>query len=30
MLHEGEVYMEGTPEAFEKSTDKLIKSFFKQ
>jgi phospholipid/cholesterol/gamma-HCH transport system ATP-binding protein len=29
MLHEGEVYMEGTVKEFEKSTDVLIKSFFK-
>jgi phospholipid/cholesterol/gamma-HCH transport system ATP-binding protein len=29
MLHEGEVYKEGTVEEFEKSTDSLIKSFFK-
>lgn len=29
MLHEGEIYKEGTLESFEKSTDILIKSFFK-
>jgi phospholipid/cholesterol/gamma-HCH transport system ATP-binding protein len=29
MLHDGEVYLEGTVEEFEKSTDVLIKSFFK-
>ncbi len=29
MLHNGEVYQEGTLEKFEKSTDRLIKSFFK-
>lgn len=29
MLHEGEVYMEGKLEKFEKSADTLIKSFFK-
>jgi phospholipid/cholesterol/gamma-HCH transport system ATP-binding protein len=29
MLHEGKVYKEGTLEEFEKSTDSLIKSFFK-
>jgi phospholipid/cholesterol/gamma-HCH transport system ATP-binding protein len=29
MLHEGEVYREGKLEEFEKSTDPLIKSFFK-
>ncbi len=29
MLHEGKVYMEGKPDTFEKSTDILIKSFFK-
>jgi phospholipid/cholesterol/gamma-HCH transport system ATP-binding protein len=29
MLHEGEVYMEGKLEKFEKSPDTLIKSFFK-
>lgn len=29
MLHEGEVYMEGTLDEFEKSSDPLIKSFFK-
>lgn len=29
MLHDGEVYMEGNIEEFEKSTDVLIKSFFK-
>jgi len=29
MLHEGEVYLEGALEKFEKSTDVLIKSFFK-
>jgi phospholipid/cholesterol/gamma-HCH transport system ATP-binding protein len=29
MLHEGEVYLEGKLEKFEKSTDTLIKSFFK-
>jgi phospholipid/cholesterol/gamma-HCH transport system ATP-binding protein len=29
MLHDGEVYQEGKLEAFEKSTDALIKSFFK-
>jgi phospholipid/cholesterol/gamma-HCH transport system ATP-binding protein len=29
MLHEGGVYLEGEPETFEKSTDTLIKSFFK-
>lgn len=29
MLHDGEVYMEGKLEQFEKSTDPLIKSFFK-
>ena len=29
MLHEGEVYMEGNLEKFEKSTDTLIKGFFK-
>ncbi len=29
MLHEGEVYQEGKLEKFEKSTDALIKSFFK-
>ena len=28
MLHDGEVYMEGTVEEFKKSTDVLIKSFF--
>ncbi len=29
MLYEGEVYQEGTLEEFEKSTDTLLKSFFK-
>jgi phospholipid/cholesterol/gamma-HCH transport system ATP-binding protein len=29
MLHDGEVYQEGNLEKFEKSTDELIKSFFK-
>ena len=29
MLHEGDVYSEGTIESFEKSTDPFIKSFFK-
>jgi phospholipid/cholesterol/gamma-HCH transport system ATP-binding protein len=29
MLHEGEVYLEGKLESFEKSTDPIIKSFFK-
>lgn len=29
MLHEGEVYLEGKLEKFERSTDTLIKSFFK-
>ena len=29
MLHEGKVYMEGNIDAFENSTDPLIKSFFK-
>jgi phospholipid/cholesterol/gamma-HCH transport system ATP-binding protein len=29
MLHEGVVYKEGKPEDFEKSSDSLIKSFFK-
>jgi phospholipid/cholesterol/gamma-HCH transport system ATP-binding protein len=29
MLHDGEVYLEGKLEKFEKSTDALIKSFFK-
>jgi phospholipid/cholesterol/gamma-HCH transport system ATP-binding protein len=29
MIHDGEVYMEGNLEEFEKSTDTLIKSFFK-
>lgn len=29
MLHEGEIYKEGDLESFEKSTDTLIKSFFK-
>ena len=29
MLHQGEVYMEGTLNEFENSTDPLIKSFFK-
>lgn len=29
MLHDGEVYREGTLEEFEKSSDPLIKSFFK-
>jgi len=29
MLHDGEVYLEGKLEKFEKSTDTLIKSFFK-
>jgi phospholipid/cholesterol/gamma-HCH transport system ATP-binding protein len=29
MLHEGNVYLEGKPDTFEKSTDLLIKSFFK-
>jgi phospholipid/cholesterol/gamma-HCH transport system ATP-binding protein len=29
MLHEGEVYLEGDLEKFEKSTDVIIKSFFK-
>jgi phospholipid/cholesterol/gamma-HCH transport system ATP-binding protein len=29
MLHEGEIYLEGKLEEFEKSTDVLIKSFFK-
>lgn len=29
MLHDGEVYLEGKLEKFEKSTDVLIKSFFK-
>ena len=29
MLHEGEIYMEGNLEKFEKSTDTLIESFFK-
>jgi len=29
MLHNGEVYLEGTLEEFEQSTDTLIKSFFK-
>ena len=28
MLHDGEVYLEGTIEDFEKSTDSLIRSFF--
>jgi len=28
MLHEGKVYLEGNLEIFEKSDDKLIKSFF--
>ena len=30
MLHDGEVYQEGKLEEFEKSTDTLIKSFFKK
>jgi phospholipid/cholesterol/gamma-HCH transport system ATP-binding protein len=30
MLQDGGVYLEGTLEKFEKSTDSLIKSFFKQ
>lgn len=30
MLHEGEVYLEGNLETFEKSTDATIKSFFKK
>ncbi|MDD4108457.1 MAG: ATP-binding cassette domain-containing protein [Prolixibacteraceae bacterium] len=30
MLHDGEVYMEGNTGEFENSTDKLIRSFFKQ
>jgi phospholipid/cholesterol/gamma-HCH transport system ATP-binding protein len=29
MLHDGEVYLEGNLEKFEKSTDTLVKSFFK-
>jgi phospholipid/cholesterol/gamma-HCH transport system ATP-binding protein len=29
MLHQGEIYMEGTLEEFEKSSDPFIKSFFK-
>jgi phospholipid/cholesterol/gamma-HCH transport system ATP-binding protein len=29
MLHDGEVFLEGNLETFEKSTDSLIKSFFK-
>lgn len=29
MLHDGEVYLEGDIESFEKSTDPLIRSFFK-
>ena len=29
MLHEGEVYMEGNIEKFEKSSDPLVRSFFK-
>ena len=29
MLHDGEVYLEGNLEKFEKSTDTFIKSFFK-
>ena len=29
MLKDGEVYIEGTLDEFEKSTDPLIKSFFK-
>jgi ABC-type transporter Mla maintaining outer membrane lipid asymmetry ATPase subunit MlaF len=29
MLHEGEVVSEGSLDDFEKSTDPLIKSFFK-
>ncbi len=29
MLHDGEVYLEGDLDEFEKSTDELIKSFFK-
>jgi phospholipid/cholesterol/gamma-HCH transport system ATP-binding protein len=29
MLHDGEVYLEGKPEEFEKSSDSLIRSFFK-
>lgn len=29
MLHDGEIYKEGSLDEFEKSTDKLIKSFFK-
>jgi phospholipid/cholesterol/gamma-HCH transport system ATP-binding protein len=29
MLHDGEVYQEGILEEFEKSSDELIKSFFK-
>jgi phospholipid/cholesterol/gamma-HCH transport system ATP-binding protein len=29
MLYEGEVYLEGTLKEFERSTDTLIKSFFK-
>jgi ABC-type transporter Mla maintaining outer membrane lipid asymmetry ATPase subunit MlaF len=29
MLKDGEVYQEGKPEDFEKSTDGVIKSFFK-
>jgi phospholipid/cholesterol/gamma-HCH transport system ATP-binding protein len=29
MLQDGEVYLEGTLDTFEKSTDPLIKSFFK-
>jgi phospholipid/cholesterol/gamma-HCH transport system ATP-binding protein len=29
MLHDGEVYLEGDIETFEKSTDRLIRSFFK-
>jgi phospholipid/cholesterol/gamma-HCH transport system ATP-binding protein len=30
MLHDGEVYMEGTIDEFENSADELIQSFFKQ
>jgi phospholipid/cholesterol/gamma-HCH transport system ATP-binding protein len=29
MIHEGEVYKEGKPDEFEKSSDSLIRSFFK-
>jgi ABC-type transporter Mla maintaining outer membrane lipid asymmetry ATPase subunit MlaF len=28
MLNEGEIYMEGKPEEFEKSADPLIHAFF--